>query len=91
MNSPAATAVLLSDLCTLARIEPRSSSSAPKGSDPIRAATVLTQGGPSGHRLPSKPKGMHWRTYDAICERLEIEEAGLDLNLILAMAKLVRS
>jgi hypothetical protein len=33
---------------------------------------------------------MHWRTYDAICNRLEIEEHGLDLNLVLAMAKLVR-
>jgi hypothetical protein len=46
--------------------------------------------GPSGHGLPSKPKGMHWRTYDAICNRLEIEEHGLNLNLVLAMAKLVR-
>ena len=46
--------------------------------------------GPSGHRLPPKPKGMHWRTYDAICNRLEIQEHGLDLNLVLAMAKLVR-
>jgi hypothetical protein len=40
--------------------------------------------------LPSKPKGMHRRTYDAICNRLEIEEHDLDLNLVLAMAKLVR-
>jgi hypothetical protein len=46
--------------------------------------------GPSGHCWPTKRKGMHWRTYDAICNRLEIEEHGLDLNLVLAMAKLVR-
>ena len=30
------------------------------------------------------------RGEDAICDRLETEEAGLDLNLMLAMAKLVR-
>jgi hypothetical protein len=41
---PAATAAPLSDLCKLVRIEPRSPSSAPKGSDPIRAATALTRG-----------------------------------------------
>jgi hypothetical protein len=46
--------------------------------------------GPSAHGLPLKATCMHWRTYNAICDRLETEEAGLDLNLMLAMAKLVR-
>ena len=30
---------------------------------------------------PPKPKGMDWNTYDAICERLEAEEAGLNSGL----------
>jgi len=57
MNSPAATAAPLSDLCTLVRIEPRSSSSAPRVSIPIWAATCLTQRA----RIEATPKGLDIR------------------------------
>jgi hypothetical protein len=40
-----------------------------------------------GERWPPKPKGMHWRTYNAICDRLEGEQANLDNDLIRVAAK----
>ena len=45
-NSPAATVAPRSDPCTPVRIEPLPDVRAPKGSDPIRATTSLTQGNP---------------------------------------------
>lgn len=38
---------------------------------------------------PPKPKGMHWHTYDAICERLEVEAEGLDLGLARVVERLL--
>ena len=37
---------------------------------------------------PPKPKGMHWRTYDAICDRLEVEADGLDMGVAQLVEKL---
>jgi hypothetical protein len=39
---------------------------------------------------PPKPKGMHWRTYDAICARLEVESNGLDMGLARVVERLMR-
>lgn len=39
---------------------------------------------------PPKPKGMHWRTYDAICDRLEVELIGLDMGLVRVAERLMR-
>jgi len=40
--------------------------------------------------LPLKPKGMHWRTYEAICARLEMEANGLDRGLAQLVERLTR-
>ncbi len=37
---------------------------------------------------PPKPKGMRWRTYNAICDRLEAEECGFDAALWLVLRRL---
>ena len=37
---------------------------------------------------PEKPKGMRWRTYNAICDRLEAQEDRLNLNLLRAWQRL---
>jgi hypothetical protein len=47
-------------------------------------------GGPSGDCWPPKPNGMHGRTYDALCDRLETEQAGLDMGLLLVVERLMR-
>ena len=39
---------------------------------------------------PPKPKGMHWRTYEAICDRLAVEAEGLDNGLARALERLTR-
>jgi hypothetical protein len=39
---------------------------------------------------PPKPKGMHWRTYDAICDRLQVESDGLNLGLARVVERLMR-
>jgi hypothetical protein len=41
-------------------------------------------------RLPPKPKGMHWRTYEAICDRLAVEADGLNNGLVRAIERLTR-
>ncbi len=38
--------------------------------------------GPSSDTWPPKPKGMHWRTYDAICDKLELEAQRMNLDLL---------
>ncbi len=40
--------------------------------------------------LPEKPKGMHWRTYEAICDRLAVEAEGLNMGLEREFEKLTR-
>jgi hypothetical protein len=39
---------------------------------------------------PSKPKGMRWRTYNAICDRLEVEEQRLNVGLLRVLQRLER-
>jgi hypothetical protein len=39
---------------------------------------------------PQKPKGMHWRTYNALCDRLETEADGLDRHTIGVVERLMR-
>jgi hypothetical protein len=39
---------------------------------------------------PPKPKGMHWRTYEAICASLEVESNGLGMGLARVVDKLTR-
>ena len=39
---------------------------------------------------PPKPKGMHWRTYDTICDQLQMESDGLDMGLALVFERLMR-
>jgi hypothetical protein len=39
---------------------------------------------------PPKPKGMHWRTYESICARLEVESNGLDTGLARVVERLTR-
>ena len=39
---------------------------------------------------PPKPKGMHWRTYEAIRERLEMDAAGLDMGFMRVAETLLR-
>jgi hypothetical protein len=39
---------------------------------------------------PPKPKGMRWRTYTAICDRLEVEEGRLDAELWRVLVRLER-
>jgi hypothetical protein len=51
-NSPAAAAAPLSCPCMPVRTGPLLAIRAPKGSDPIRAATALTQGAGEGDRVP---------------------------------------
>jgi hypothetical protein len=40
---------------------------------------------------PPKPKGMHRRTYVAICARLEVESNGLGMGLARVVARLTRA
>jgi hypothetical protein len=44
----------------------------------------------SGTYWPPKPKGMHWHTYGAICERLDAEADGLNIGLVRVVARLMR-
>lgn len=44
-----------------------------------------------GSNWPPKPKGMHWRTYEAICDRLDTEANGLNNGLLRAVERLMRS
>ena len=44
--------------------------------------------GPLGNGFPPKPKGMRWRTYSAICDRLAAEARGLDAELLRAYQRL---
>jgi hypothetical protein len=84
-SSPAATAAQLSDLYTAVRIEPRPSSCAPKGSDLIRAATPVTQGGDGRARqLPSRNSGPNSAKVCAI-EPIAISTIGL--NRIIAASR----
>ena len=39
---------------------------------------------------PAKPKGMHWKTYEAICARLEAEANGLGMGLARVVERLTR-
>lgn len=39
---------------------------------------------------PPKPKGMHWRTYESICDRLQMESDGLDMGLVRVFERLMR-
>ena len=43
--------------------------------------------GPCGPDWPPKPKGMRWRTYDAICDKLDAEANGLNLDLLRLVEK----
>jgi hypothetical protein len=42
-----------------------------------------------GYR-PPKPKGMHRRTYDAICDRLNTEAEGLNMDLLRTVERLTQ-
>jgi hypothetical protein len=44
--------------------------------------------GPLDDYLPPKPKGMRWRTYNAICDRVEAEARGLNSNLLRVLERL---
>ncbi len=46
--------------------------------------------GPIGDGWPDKPKGMRWRTYSAICDRLNEQEYGLNLDLLRCVERLTR-
>jgi hypothetical protein len=41
-------------------------------------------------RSPPKPKGMRWRTYKAICEKLDAAAHELDLDLLRVVERLER-
>lgn len=45
---------------------------------------------PSGYGWPPKPKGMRWRTYNEICEKLEAEAYGLNMDLLRVTGRLMR-
>ncbi len=38
--------------------------------------------GPCDANWPPKPKGMRWRTYNAICDKLELEAYAMDLDFL---------
>ena len=40
--------------------------------------------------LPPKPKGMHWATYERCVARYDAAEEMLDVQLILAAARLMK-
>jgi hypothetical protein len=46
--------------------------------------------GPVDTFWPPKPKGMRWRTYNAICDRLEAEEHRLNIDLLHVLKRLER-
>jgi hypothetical protein len=39
--------------------------------------------------FPDKPKGMHWRTYNAICNQIEAAEQSIDSGFMMRAAKLL--
>jgi hypothetical protein len=47
-------------------------------------------GGQYGGNWPSKPTGMHWRTYGAICDSLDAQAEGLNMWLLRAVERLMR-
>jgi hypothetical protein len=47
-------------------------------------------GGLANGFWPEKPKGMRWRTYNAICEQLEVEEGRLNVDLLQVLERLQR-
>jgi hypothetical protein len=47
--------------------------------------------GPLDDSLPPKPKRMRWRTYNAICHRLEADARLLDADLLRVMQRLQQS
>ena len=38
--------------------------------------------GPMDASWPTKPKGMHWRTYTAICDKLDAEAHAMNVDLL---------
>lgn len=46
--------------------------------------------GPCNPCWPPRPKGMHRRTYDAICDKLEMEAYRLNLDLLQVIERLER-
>jgi hypothetical protein len=46
--------------------------------------------GPAGDSWPSGPKSMHWRTYHSLCDRIETEQAGLQIGLLRVVERLIR-
>ena len=47
-------------------------------------------GGQYGGYWPPKPSGMRWRTYEAICDRLNAELEGLNMGLLRVAERLMR-
>jgi hypothetical protein len=53
-------------------------------------ATLLGSSGPDEWDLPPKPKGMRWATYERWVARYNAAEEALDVQLVMAAARLVK-